>query len=395
MLCKHLSKPYFKKVVSGFLVPPSAPDMKFTLISLAGFLPALTIVPLHAQGLGSPVLSTPGTATWATETTATGSRTIFTITGNTVLDWGQFDLPGGSELVFDFVGGESVANLLGGSSTHTIAGTVTSNGNVGFFSPNAPLRVTGSVTAANVTLATAGVDAAAFNAGADLSLATVSGSTLTVAGSVTATSGSVLLAGQGVRVAATGKIRAADAVRMAGGSQVNLTQGGLRRQLNVARGSGFVLHMGETRASRIEIAASEEINISGPLDAGSESNRIFLEVGGDGKILREGSGLLIGSLSIKGQFDDDGISLYPNDGDAAVAVTSSTLKIPALTRPGGTKASESRTLVNEVPMSASADSGRDRKQSSQQVAARDGKAAPMLKRSSFFGMRGGDKVAKR
>lgn len=368
--------------------------MNITLLPLSGLLPALLFAPLHAQGLGNPVLTTPGTATWSTEVTATGSRMVFTITGNTILDWGQFNLADGNELVFDFVGGESVANMLGGSATHTIAGTVTSNGNVGFFSPGAPIQVSGSVTAQNVTIATMSVDPVAFNAGGDFSMTALSDSELSIAGSVTATSGSVLLAGQGVRVRTSGRVEATDAVRMAGGRQVDFSQTDLRRQLNVSRGNGYVLHLGETRASRIEVAAGQEISVNGKLDSGA-NGRIFLEVGLDGKILREGDGLMIGQVTIKGEYDPDGIEINKHEGDAAAAVSNSSVKIPALTRPDGSKASSSRTLVNEVPMSASADSGRDRKSSSKQVANRDSKSKPMLQRASFFGMRGGSSVAKR
>src|SRR5687768_15199462 len=128
--------------------------MKLSLLPLAGLVPALLIVSVHGQAVGVPVLSTPGSATWLSEVTSSGTRTIFTITGDTVLDWGQFNLGSGSELVFDFVSGNSVVNMLNGSSTNTIAGIVTANGDVGFFSPNAPLKVTGTVTANNVTLAT-------------------------------------------------------------------------------------------------------------------------------------------------------------------------------------------------------------------------------------------------
>lgn len=368
--------------------------MNITLLPLAGLLPAILFAPLHAQGLGNPVLSTPGTATWSTEVTATGSRMIFTITGNTILDWGQFNLGSGNELVFDFVGGESVANMLGGSAMHTIAGTVTSNGNVGFFSPGAAIQVTGNVTARNVTIATMSVDPVAFNAGGEISMDAVTDSMVSISGSVTATSGSVLLAGHTVRVRDSGRIEAAEAVRMAGGRQVDLSQTDLRRQMNVTRGNGFVLHLGEARASRIEVAAGEEINVSGKLDT-SANGRIFLEVGRDGRILREGDGLLVGQVTIKGEYDPDGIEFDKHEGDAAAAISNSSVKIPALTRPDGSKASSSRTLVNEVPMSASADSGRDRKSASKQVASRDGKSKPMLQRASFFGMRGGSSVAKR
>jgi hypothetical protein len=369
--------------------------MNITLLPLTGLIPVLLIAPLHAQGMGSPVLTTPGTATWSTEVTATGSRTIFTITGNTILDWGQFDLGSGSELVFDFVGGESVANLLSGTAPNSISGTVTSNGNVGFFSPNASLRVSGSITAENVTLATMSVDPVAFNSGSDLTLNSVSGSTLTVSGSVTATSGSVLLAGQTVRVRGAGNLQAAEAVRMAGGTQVKFSQGGLRRHLDVSRGDGFVLHMGSARAPRIEVAAGREVNINGKLDTGSPDNRIFLEVGQDGKVLREGAGLMVGQLSVKGEFDPVGIDGYTNDGDAAGVVSNSTTKIPALSRPDGSKANRSLTLVNQVPMSASADSGRDLKKPSREVAKRDPSSKSMFQASSLFGVRGSSAPVKR
>jgi hypothetical protein len=104
---------------------------------------------------------------------------------------------------------------------------------------------------------------------------------------------------------------------------------------------------------------------------------------------------MVGRVAIKGEYDPDGIQFNPHEGDAAGVVSNSSVKIPALTRPDGSRASASRTLVNEVPMSASADSGRDRKPASKQVASRDSKSKPMLQRASFFGMNGGSGVVKR
>jgi hypothetical protein len=46
-------------------------------------------------------------------------------------------------------------------------------------------------------------------------------------------------------------------------------------------------------------------------------------------------------------------------------------------------------------MSASADSGRDRKPASKQVASRDAKSKSIFQRASFFGMNGGSGVVKR
>ncbi|WP_193214525.1 hypothetical protein [Luteolibacter marinus] len=375
--------------------PTERIDMKTSLLPLVGIFPALSILPVHGQAAGVPVLSTPGTATWSDEVTSTGVRTTFTITGDTVLDWGQFNLTSGSELVFDFVGGESVVNMLGGTSTNWISGSVTSNGNVAFFSPSAPIRVTGtgSVTAANVTIATMDVNPVEFLSG-DFQMNSISGAALSVSGTVEATDGSVLLAGQAVRVNGTGKIQAADAIRVAGGRQVNVTSTGKGRRLTEKSGSGFVLHQGEMGASRIEIAAGQEIKIGGELDTGSNRNRIFLEVGDNGQIVREGAGLLVGVSSMEGDYDPMGIDdVGTGEMDTATAVTTSALKIPALKRPDGSSASRSRTMVNNVSMSASADTGRDRKRTSDRQVASSGK--PMLRRSSFFGMRGGSQQAKR
>lgn len=370
--------------------------MKITPITLAGLLPALLVAPLYSQGLGGPVLYTPGTATWLTETTSTGSRTIFTITGNTVLDWGQFNLASGSELVFDFVGGDSVANMLNGSSTHFISGNVTSNGNVGFFSPNSALRVPGSITAKNVTLATMDVDPTSFNSGSNLTFDAVAGSTLSVTGAVRATGGNVLLVGKGVRVGSSGTIDATNTIRMAGGSKVKVERNGLGRRVDVQSGDGFVFHMGASRAGRIEIAAGAEISNGGRLEAGSSRQRIFLEVGSGGKISQDPTGIMIGRESIRGEFDPDGDAAPLHEGDAAQVISSSSVKMPALKRPDGSQAASSRTLVNDVSLSASADSGRDRKKASTQVASREKTAKPLLQRGSFFGMRGGSAtVAKR
>jgi hypothetical protein len=214
------------------------------------------------------------------------------------------------------------------------------------------------------------------------------GSALTVSGVVTATNGNVVLAGKGVRVSGSGLIEASGTVRMGGGNQVTIAKGGFGRRLKVAPGNGYVLHLGETRASRIEIAAGQEINNGGRLDTGSADRRIFLEVGDNGRILREGSGVMVGRTMIKGEYFKDGIVVDPDVDDVIAAVNSSTVKLPALKRPDGSKVSSSRTLVNDVPMSASADGGRDRDRPAAQVASR-GSAKPMLRRASFFGMRGG------
>lgn len=363
--------------------------MKITPLTLAGLLPVFLVARTHGQAPAEPVLATPGTATWLTEATPTGSRMVFTITGDTILDWGQFNLASGSEMVFDFVAGDSVANMLNGSSTHFISGNVTSNGQVGFFAPNAALRVTGAVTAESVTLATMEVDPAAFNAGSNLNFEASAGSTLSVTGAVRATGGNVLLVGKGIRVGSSGTVEASDTVRMAGGSDVKVERSGIGRRLNVESADGFVFHMGASRAGRIEIAAGAEISNGGRLEAGSPLQRIFLEVGTGGKISQDPTGIMIGRESIRGEFDEDGEAVSLHEGDAAQVISSSSVRMPALKRPDGSQATSSRTLVSNVSMSASVDGGRTRRKSATQVASRGKATKPLLQRGSFFGMRGG------
>jgi hypothetical protein len=366
--------------------------MNHSLITLAGLLPALFVVPVFAQGSGEPVLATPGTATWSTELTTGGSRTVFTITGNTVLDWGQFNLASGNELVFDFVGGESVANMLGSGGAHIIAGNVSSNGNVAFYSPGADLIVTGNVVGKSVTLATMSPDAAGdgvFTLGG-----AGSGGHLRLTGSVEATGGDVLLAGSSTQVFNGARITATGAVLMAAGTKVTVDPNRSGAKLRAEGGDGFVLHMGETRAARIEVAASREIQNGGRLDVGTKSQRIFLEVGSGGKISQTASAIVVGDLTVSGAVDRKGVPTDLKEGDASNGLSDSSLRMPRIKRPDGSDVSKARTIVISAPTSASADGGRDRQQQSSQVAKQD-KSKPIFRSSSFFGMRGGKNVEKR
>ena len=369
--------------------------MKTSLFPLAGFVPALLAAPLHAQTLGSPVLSTPGSATWVSESTSSGTRMVFTITSNSIFDWNGFKLPSGSELVFDFVGGDSVVNMLNGTRANILAGTVTSNGNVGFFSPDAALVVTGNVTAKSVTLSTLNVDKAAFMSGGDFTLAGGSLKNLIVSGTVKASDGDIVLAGRSVELAEEGRLYAKGTAFLAGGAEVKVARDGAGQRLKQTGDQGFVLHLGKTRASRIEIAAGKQISNEGTLSVGSDARRIFLEVGKDGKVTKDSKGIIVGNLTVNGKLEVRSSSLERNEGDSASAVSTSTLRLPALKRPDGSAAASSRMLVNHAPMSANADGGRDRKRQTQQVASHDRGNKPMLQRASFFGMRGGDATAKR
>jgi len=344
-------------------------------------LPGVAWAGLVPGSPGGPVLLTPGSASWNWMATPTGTRTEYTLTGDTVLDWGQFQLPAGDELVFS--GGAGVVNLLGGTREHWIEGSVVADGVIGFFADGAGLRVDGSVTGKSVTLATLGTtDTAAFLTGGGYAMnATVPGlRVMTVDGVITATGGDVVVAGEFVNVRGDAKIEAAGAVRMAGGRTVTVAADGQWRTGTVGAG-GVVQHLGESHGQDVEIEARQEIGNAGRI----EGARVFLEVGRDGKILNEGSGVIIGNLRIVGEFDNDGTVLGGDEGDALVAANSSLLRLPELKRPDGSTASRARDLRRDVAMTASSDSQRDQAAAGQLAKKQP---APLLRRLSFFGMRG-------
>jgi hypothetical protein len=366
----------------------------FTLFaSLSVLCPVAGI--LHAQ---EPVLSTPGTATWTTETTATGTRTVFNLTNNTVFDWQRLNLKNGSEMVFNFTGGKTVVNFLGGTRTHRIDGSVTSNGIVAFFSPSADLQVNGSIIAKGVTLATLNADAADVSDGDGFKMSGKGGfNYLTVNGRVEATDGDVVLGGERVIVGSGAKLQASRDVLIGGGREISVAASGDRR-LKEESGVGFVLHLGETRASRIEMVAGSETRNQGTING--EGSQIFLKVDDDGSITNESSGILVANADIEGDYNPVGSALLRNEGDGAPAINEGTLTLPKLTRPDGTKVySETQTIKYTVPMSATGDARRDSNHSkrvnTQQMAQNDATRS-LLQRSSFFGMRGGKTtVAKR
>lgn len=329
--------------------------MKLSTTPVSIAIVVTLVASLHAK---EPVLRTPGTATWTSEATATGTRTVFTLTKNTVFDWEQLNLKSGSEMVFDFKEGKTVVNFLNGTDTHLIDGAVTSNGIVAFFSPNAGLEINGSIIAKGVTLATLNADADEFSSGNGYKMSGPAGdSSLVIRGRVEATDGDVVLGGERVRVRDTAQIQASQDVLIGGGRDISVAASGDRR-LTENSGSGFVLHLGKTGASRIEVAAGSKIRNQGTMNAGN--GRIFLEVGDDGKITNESSGVIIGDLLTNGGFENSGVILGPDDGDSAPAVGDSTLTLPKLSRPDGTDISSApQTVSFSAPISASGDAGRD------------------------------------
>ncbi|WP_367873887.1 hypothetical protein [Luteolibacter sp. Populi] len=368
--------------------------MKTSLLSLAGFFPAVLIAPLCAQSPGAIVITTPGSATWIEEITPTGTRTIFSIGANSIFQWNDgFSLTPGSELVFDFLGGDSVVNVLGGNGVNFIGGNVTSNGNVSFVSPQADLLVSGNIAAKSVTLTTLNVDPGALLSAGNVTFSgnPASATGLTITGSIRATGGDIVLSGQRVTVTDTATLHAKGSAMIAGGSVVQLDRNSATRKLKATSGDGFVYHLGNTKAGRIEVAAGADFVHKGRLDA----PRIFLEVGQNGKILKESGGILVGQVTLNGVIQK-GVEGKPHEGDATSSLSPSTLKMPAIKRPDGSTVSASRTVVSNVPVSASADTARDRKSAGGSVASRakGSSKQPMLQRASFFGMRGGSEPVK-
>jgi len=329
--------------------------MKILTTSVRFAILGTLVSALHAK---DPVLTTPGTASWTTETTATGTRTVFTLTKNTVFNWEELNLKSGSEMVFNFTGGKTVVNFLGGTGTHLIDGAVTSNGIVAFFSPTADLEVNGSIIAKGVTLATLNADADEFSGGNGYKMKGPSGDKyLTVNGRVEATDGNVVLGGERVEIGYTARIQASQDVLIGGGREVSVAGSGERR-LKEESGFGFVLHLGETRASRIEVAAGREIRNQGKLDAGKA--KIFLEVGEEGMITNESAGVIVGDAVFTGKYESPGKILFHDEPDLAPAVGESTLTFPKLSRPDGASVSSApQTVSYSAPVSASGDAGRD------------------------------------
>lgn len=341
---------------------------------------------------GGPTVHTPGVVDCFSEATATGTRTTYTFQDNAILGWGLLELPEGDELVFDFVGGDRVANVLGPGRTHRLDGAVTSNGTVGFFSEGRGLEVNGQVTARGVVLSSLAVDDATdFLSGGSYQLSGNGGiQQLTVRGDVTATAGDVLAAGNVVRVAGEANLNASGAVRVAAGNEVDVADSGPHR-VQASGGIGILLHLGDSRASTLELVTSgQELNNAGRLEAAGGAGRIFLEVGPGGTIRNEGTGVILGNTTFNGIFDNDGIIIGDDDLDPLQAVNSSVLDIPALKDPKGRSVSMARRIETNTAMSGSADALRPTSSKKRaQLAKRQAK--PLVRRQSFFGMRGGKK----
>ena len=352
----------------------------------------------------SPTVLTPGTSVESVEAISSGTRTTFTMTGNTILSWDQLNLAEGSELVYDFISGDRVLNLLSGSNRHTINGSVTSNGIVAFFSPNANFDMNGSITAKGVVLSTLTADADEFLSGNGYTLGGGSGShRLHLGGGVIATQGDVVIAGPEVSLGGESYIDASGSVMIGGGSVVRISQSG-EKKLAVGSTDGDIVSMGYIKGSSINLKAGGSVLNDGYIDAGE--GQIYIEVGQDMQITNESNGVIIGGEIFTSEAVTAGVLIVPDEGDSAASVSQGTLVMPMLTRPDGSVVSAKLKVSANAPVSASGDSGRDLKEQKGQTPARSGKAPAsgagqvtanragkpsLLRRSSFFGVRGESK----
>lgn len=326
-----------------------------------------------------PVLTTPGTATWETYTTDTGSKTVFTIADDSVFEWNEFQLDEGSEVVFDFVGGNGVVNYITGSGYNFIDGTVTGNGSVSFISPNGDLSVGGSITADTITLSTLDANPADLINGGTLTLAGGAGRFLSVSGQLNATSGDLILAGEGVYITRGAHLSASNGVRVAGGSEVVVGHevGGSR--IAATGEEGWVANFGTIRSGKIEVRAGAEVANAGTLDA--STGQVFLEVGGDGRIYSDSDALIVGEVIFDGVIRA-APAINRFEADAPAVISEATLRIPELKSPGGQVVTKTVKVNMSSAVTASVSAEEKR-----QPAKRS--AEPILARSSFFGMRGG------
>lgn len=382
-----------------------SPTMKPTKLVLCSITYGLSLCLASAQ---SPVVLTPGTSTETVEAISTGTRTTFSLTGNTILSWDRLTLLEGSELVYNFQSGDRVLNLLSGSNRHSINGTVTSNGIVGFFSPNANFDINGTITAKGVVLSTLNADPDEFFSGNGYTMNGGSASTrLFVGGGVTATHGSVVIAGRRVSISGDAIIEGSDSVLIGGGSEVNISETG-ERGVSVGSEDGDIIYLGSSKAPVIELVAGGSVTNEGLIDTGEGS--VFIDVGPDMVITNESGAVIVAGSVFTNAAIVEGVVIVPDEGDSAPAVSDGTLSVPALTSPDGRVVSQGMRVSANAPVSASGDGGRDATRTnvegsaasggvsvsgSGQVAANRGGTRPMLRRSSFFGVRGGGEAVRR
>ncbi|NNM28253.1 MAG: hypothetical protein HKO57_01930, partial [Akkermansiaceae bacterium] len=207
-------------------------------------------------------------------------------------------------------------------------------------------------------------------------------------GSITAVDGDVVLGAETVTLGTGSDVSApGGAVRIVSASQFALNRNGVERiSEGGAPGAGVVLNTGQIEGQTVEVKSTGDINNAGRIAAGGGAGNIFLRVGPNGTVFNEGTGTLLGMLQVTGNFDDVGISLGPDDLDAAVATSDSTINLPDLQDPRGRK-TKGRVISRVGGAAGSAAVAREKR--TQRAAGTSASRRKMLNRkSSFFGLVG-------
>lgn len=306
---------------------------------LPGQAAAQSFCPDHP---GNPVLLTPGTASCLHD--ALSGDTSFTLTDPTIIQWDALNVPDGSTMNFDFLPGaynHVVLNMIVGSGTNTVDGSIVSNGHVVITKPSGDFRVNGSIVAESFTgVSLSPDDPGEILSGDPTSYGAAGGGgrfSVRDGGKIEAMSGDIVLGGISVQVQGTGRVEAhGGAVRMVRATQFSIGGTTPERITEGGPEGGLPVQItGEVRGNTVEIKSTSNINNGGTVTAAGGVGQIFLRVGSTGTIFNEGTGTLNGVLQITGDYDSVGIEIGPKENDTAVALTNSTSELPALEDPRG------------------------------------------------------------
>ena len=342
---------------------------------------------------GNPILLTPGTASCMVD--PLGDATI-TMNEASLIQWTQFNVGAGKTLNFDFLAtatNRTVVNFTTGTGSNTIAGTLLSNGRVVLVTPGQRLDVAGAIQAESFlgsTIAADDYNQLLNNQPTSFGTTGPGGRLVRVrpGAEVQATNGDVVLAGSEVSVSGGAMLMApAGAVRTVAAGSFNLANTGLER---IVPGGGSapanVVNNGHIRAAQVEMKATTEISNGGLVETNGGVGKIFMRVGPGGTVINSGTGMLNGILEVTGTFDDVGVVLDPDDGDAATTVKSAVSRFPAVRRPGE-KPGRETVVVDTGGVAASVDNSRERtKRRNENVAVN---RSGLARKSGFFGLRGG------
>ncbi len=333
---------------------------------------------------GGATLLTPGTATCE----VIDGATIVDLTGNTIIQWGNFTLPEGREMRFDFADpAHTVVNRVTGAGTTLIAGELNSNGHVVILSPNAWLlfRPTAQVTAGSFTASGLDADPARlFDDGGtiDFHATPRTNPTTVIRGDITTTRGDVLLVGRELQVAA--RIDAAGPVTAVTGEQVTFQRG---EPTNThAAGSGQIIQASVVRAGGdIAFITQQALSMTGEMRAGDGRGRFFAKVNDDGNMLVGNAGLVIhaGSVTFSSEPVGEVAFIPPAEGDNPGSASPALNEFPSLA--ANRKAAP--TVPSSSTITARAGSGFSRQEEEKETRRRPRdlaeNVAPVRKRSFF------------